>query len=137
MWDLDPKKSLNIESLSFSNCKMEVILIMGYFGSKWDNLGKVPYNARWKLGEKCMSFSHFLPLSWNSQTLFFFLHHSLMNVNFLEGQDIGGRWLKAWESSFDIYLGTRFLLRSEYLSGWNYRRGLSHYSTSDLYFTLN
>ena len=31
MWDLEKKKSLNIESLSFSNCKMEVILIMGYF----------------------------------------------------------------------------------------------------------
>lgn len=34
-------KSLNTGSLSFKDCKMEVILIMGYFDDKEDNLGRV------------------------------------------------------------------------------------------------
>ena len=48
-----------------------------------------------------------------------------------------GGW-KGEERSFDIYLGVCFLSKSEYPSSSCYfRRGLSHYSTLDLYFKLD
>lgn len=48
-----------------------------------------------------------------------------------------GGW-KGEESSFDIYLGVCFLPKSEYLSdSCYYKRGLSHYSTLELYFKLD
>lgn len=66
-----------------------------------------------------------------------FSDHSPINVYFVEAGDIGVRGGMG-KSSFDIYSGVCFLLRREYLNGsWYYERGLSHYSTIDLYFKLN
>lgn len=76
---------------------------------------------------------HCFSLSCNSSTL---IIPQLMSIlQKLEILESGGGMGK---SSFDIYSGVCFLLRCEYLNGsWYYGRGLSHYSTIDLYFKLN